>query len=206
MSRLRTRNRSALAAATLLTVAVAAGLSGCAGAEEDPLRVPTKTTAQTPEPTVTLTPIPSPSTTPGEDPEADVAAAIETYEAYVDASNNVDVTQETTWQPMLNLLANKLKSSTEGSLSELATAGTQLTGDTKILLAELAGQDANRVVLDVCIDISGTDAIDKNGNSLVDKNREPISPMRVRVIPVGDASSAVWKIDHIAFRDDGAGC
>lgn len=174
-------------------------LAGCTPAPPEPLPIPTSATASTPSAT------PSPAYTPGVDPDADVAAAIATYEAYVAAENGVVIADRETWDPLLDLLVGEMRDGTLDTLTTMAAEGTRLTGAAVILSAVLAGQDTERVVLDVCVDIGGTDIVGADGVSLVSPTREPVSAMRVRVVPVG-SDSEQWKVDYIIFRDDGPAC
>ena len=171
-------------------------LAGCTDAPEEPLPIPTS--SKTAEPT------PTPEYTPGVDPEADVAAAIKTYEAYVEAENGLVVSDRSTWDPYLDLLVGEMRDGTLARLTAMAEDGTSLSGETRILSTSLFGQDAQRVVLDVCLDIGDTDIVGKDGLSLVSADRDPISAMRVRVVPGDDTSS--WNVDYIIFRDDGPTC
>lgn len=170
-------------------------LAGCAS----PPSGPTSNATSTPSAT------PTPAYTPGVDPDADVAAAIAAYEAYVEAENQVAIADRSTWDPLLDLIVGEMRDGTLETLMSMAEDGTTLTGGALILSAAVAGQDSERVVLDVCLDIGGTDIVGADGASLVSPTRLPISAMRVRVVPVV-AAEVMWKIDYIIFREDGPEC
>lgn len=160
---------------------------------------PTSNATSTPSAT------PTPAYTPGVDPDADVAAAIAAYEAYVEAENQVAIADRSTWDPLLDLIVGEMRDGTLETLMSMAEDGTTLTGGALILSAAVAGQDSERVVLDVCLDIGSTDIVGADGASLVSPTRLPISAMRVRVVPVV-AAEVMWKIDYIIFREDGPEC
>ncbi len=171
-------------------------LAGCTDAPEEPLPIPTS--SKTAEPT------PTPEYTPGLDPEADVAAAIKTYEAYVAAGNNVVVADEATWAPVLSLTTGGLRDATEASFEDMRANGRDLKGAAQIASADLAGRESGIIVLDTCLDVSNTDVVASGGVSVLDPDRSPVSSLRVRFVLGEDAAS--WLLDHVAFRDDGPAC
>ena len=179
-------------------VAVVLMLSGCAVEGEEPLPVP-------PPNSVTPSVEPAPEYTPGVDADADVAAAIATYEAYVAASNELVVADRDTWDPVLELTTGRMREASESSFEDMNANGRELQGDAHIASASLAGTQEELIVLDACLDVSDTDVLDSSGESTLDPERASVSWLRVRLV-AEDGQDNPWQIEHIAFREDGPQC
>lgn len=125
-------------------VALLIALAGCTSTPDEPLPVPTSASSTTP----------TPEYTPGLDPEADVEAAIKTYEAYVEASNELVIADRETWEPVLDLLLEDYKASSLATYEEMADRGEAFDGEASVLLAEADEVAGTALRLHVCTDFS----------------------------------------------------
>ncbi|MFK4113682.1 hypothetical protein ACI2K6_03570 [Microbacterium sp. NPDC006705] len=142
------RRRHAVAA----VLAVALLTTGCGSPASSP----------TPEPTATA-PSPTDSDT------AAFAAAEATYRAYVDALNAVDLSDPTTFEPVLALTTDEAEVSVARSFEEMRSKSWQVEGRSTIV--SLSPDEMNaartRATLAVCLDVSRVSVVDKNGASMV---------------------------------------
>lgn len=159
--------------ARLLAVVALAGAAavGCAGSP-----APTDTT-------------PAPLT----DEEA-FAAAEETYRAYVDALNEVDLSDPETFEPVYALTTGDLNAEDRRNFSEWQAESLQIRGDAEIEqivhVAVDRTEEAPHVVLETCYDVSGVDVLAPDGTSLVDAGRPAIQPLRVTALLAGSSTDA----------------
>lgn len=163
----------------LLGMTVLIALAGCVG--EPPEQRPVVT--------------PTPAYTPGVDPEADVAAAIETYEAYVEASNNLVLADRETWDPVLDLLLEDYRASSLAIYEEMAENGEAFRGEARILSAVENGVQSSMIRLHVCTDFSAVVVLDSSGTLIARPVGDGIRSMNVVLEPV-QGGEARW---HIGF-------
>lgn len=164
-------------------------LAGCTPAPSEPLPIPTSATASTPSAT------PTPAYTPGVDPDADVAAAIAAYEAYVEASNNLVVSDRDTWDPVLDLLLDDYRASSLAIYEEMAANGESFQGEAVILSTEANGVQASILRLHVCTDFSQVLVLNRDGAVIAKPPGDGIRSMNVVLEPV-EGSDSLW---HIGF-------
>ena len=150
--------------------------------------------------TLTTTDSPNPGYTPGLDPEADVAAAIETYEAYVEASNRIDVSDRETWDPVLDLLAEPYRSGSLSGYAELSEVGQYFDGSAKILSAEPTEVQATIIVLHECTDFSTRFLRGADGEQIGNAADYGVRSMHV-VFQADMAQELGWLIYHFAQSD-----
>lgn len=151
------RTGSALAAAGLLV-----GMLSACTPEADPTPTPTKTAAF------------------ATDEEA-FAAAEETYRAFIDAQNKLDLSDESTFEAVYALTADAAYAAIRESLTQLQAQGVTLTGSSVVtgvepLQANLASGD---VTMHVCVDVSATDLLDEQGASIVPPSRADVQSLVV---------------------------
>ncbi len=171
-------------------------LAGCTDAPEEPLPIPTS--SKTAEPT------PTPEYTPGVDPEADVAAAIKTYEAYVEASNELVLAERATWDPVLDLLAEPYRSESVTNYEGLAESGLSLEGDARVLSTLAAETQPTIIVLAVCTDFSQTRTRDSDGQQVGEDSGYAVRAMNV-VFQTDESSDFGWLIYHFGESDAACG-
>lgn len=129
------------------------------------------TTACKPEPA------PSPSGPVFANEEAAFAAAEETYRAYVDALNQVDLSDPETFEAVYAWTTGEANAGEKKSLSRMHADGWTVEGDTLITEVALDSYDSDRipaVVLDICTDVSGVRVLDSSGQSVVAADRPEV--------------------------------
>lgn len=167
------RNLRASTLATLVVIAVL--LSGCTG-EPEPVE-----------------------TTPLFASEAEAfAAAEETYRAYVDALNQVDLSDPETFEPVFALTTGELYATDRKNFSDWHAAGVSLVGESSVLsvrpqnVTALNGHEVV-ITIDACYDVANVDVLDSSGNSLVTPDRPTIQSLTVHLSPMSDSSDLAVK-------------
>lgn len=147
-------------------------------------------------------PAPSPTPTGFASEEEAFAAAEATYRAYVDALNQVDLSDPATFEPVFDLTAGDARDSISKELSRMHAEGWNVSGDTRITTLKLADSQDGTVSLSVCADVSGVSLEDASGNSMVSTDRPPVQPLSIEV------SNADGKlaITSIVGRDGAPSC
>ena len=180
------RNAAVAALASLLV------LAGCSGESAPPEISPV---------TLTTTDSPNPGYTPGLDPEADVAAAIKTHEAYVEASNRLDVSDRETWDPVLDLLLDDYRASSVAIYEQMAADGESFNGSARILSAEPGEVYANILRLHVCTDFSELLLLDRSGTMIGKPTDYTVRSLNVVLEPVDDVNFP-WRIGTFGESDE----
>ena len=150
---------------------------------------------------VGCSPAPEPTPTPtaafASEEEA-FAAAEETYRAYNDAFNAVDLSDPGTFERLYELSSGDFETADRETLSKLHAANYEFTGE--MTVAKFRGVESDssikQVVAEVCIDVSKTDVVDQAGASVVNADRPAMNPLRVTFVFAKDR----WLIDR-ADRD-----
>jgi len=171
-------------AAAALSALLALALAGCT----------------TPEP-------PEPTSTPAFTSEAEAfAAAEETYRAYVDALNAVDLSDPETFEAVYALTTGEANAGERRSLTTMHADGWQVAGQTLIRSVDLesAETSAGTVILAVCSDVSGVSVLDANGESVVSTDRPPLQASSV-TLAVGAGPSESLLISAIEGGDHECG-
>lgn len=129
------------------------------------------------------TPSPGPTPTPtGFATEAEAFAAAEaTYRAYVDALNQVDLSDPATFEPVYELTAGELNASERESYSQLHAQGSTISGKITYSNAELLNRSDNVATIAVCLDVSEVDVLDSTGSSIVPESRPDVQSVAVDV-------------------------
>ncbi|HIE61439.1 MAG TPA: hypothetical protein EYQ02_07255, partial [Microbacterium sp.] len=117
---------------------------------------------------------PTPTPTPtGFASEAEAFAAAEaTYRAYVDALNQVDLSDPSTFEEVYRWTTGDANAAIRTSLSSMAAENWTVSGESTVTVVELsaingaAGRD--KVALAVCVDVSRVNVIDADGISQVE--------------------------------------
>jgi hypothetical protein len=148
------------------------------------------------------TPGPTETTpTPLTDEQA-FAAAEETYRAYVDALNQVDLSDPETFEPVYALTTGDLNSQDRRNFSEWQAETLTIEGDAQV--AEVAPMTIDRrqgsleVVLEACYDVSRVDVRTPDGASLVDSTRPPVQPLKIRTVTEPGRSPLITAIEPAA--------
>lgn len=147
-------------------------------------------------------PEPSPTPTGFASEEEAFAAAEETYRAYVDALNDVDLADPQTFEPVYALLAGEALDGSKKELTSLHSQGLVKSGPTK--LAEFTAIDINEdegsVEVGVCLDVSEVDIQDAEGASIVPPERKDFQALDVTLASAAGDTDLV--ITSSAVRDD----
>jgi hypothetical protein len=149
-----------------------------------------------------LAPQPEPSPTPTavfSSEEEAFAAAEETYRAYVEAANTVDLSVPATFEPMFALTTGRLSAEARKTFSSMHADGWVVEGETRVVLAEPLdiSRDRREVVLAVCQDVSDVTVVDSTGMSVVASDRPDVQSMEATLVhhPSGPAGYLVAEID-----------
>ncbi len=144
------------------------------------------------------TPAPEPSTSASLSDEEAFAVAEETYRAYVDALNEVDLADPATFEPVYALTTGELNAQDRESFSTWYAEGFTLTGEAGIRQVSLGSLDrsGNDLIVDlnVCYDVTAVDVLRPDGSSVVDPGRPDIQPLQIS--EKVDSSGAL--ISHIS--------
>lgn len=126
-------------------------------------------------------PPPSPSPSGFASEEEAFAAAEETYRAYIDALNAVDLQDPETFEPLYELTAGAFNADLRESYSERYAAGWTSSGAIKITLTQpmASNSELDSVSLHVCVDVSNFEAHDADGNSVVSPDREDVQALTI---------------------------
>ncbi|MBV0893968.1 hypothetical protein [Microbacterium sp. NC79] len=164
-------------------------LAGCTSTPDEPLPVPTSAPSTTP-----------PEYTPGLDAEADVEAAIKTYEAYVEASNNLVIADRETWDPVLELLLEDYKASSITTYEGMAERGEVLEGEATIVSAELDEALGTVLRIHVCTDFS--EALIRNADGTLIGSVEDYGVQSMNVVLQADGTAQYsWRIGFFGESD-----
>lgn len=154
-------------------VAVALTVSGCSG-----------------------TPAPAESTPGFTTEEEAFAAAEETYRAYVDALNQVDLSDPETFEPVFALTTGDANANIRQTLSEMHADRWTVSGESIPTTIEPVDVVSARVSLAVCLDVSDVRVVDGTRASVVAANRGDVQSVLVTIGATNQTTSAtVEQID-----------
>ncbi len=129
-------------------------------------------------------PAPSPSPTGFASEEEAFAAAEATYRAYVDALNQVDLSDPATFEAPLAWTTGDLNAADKKSFSQSHAENERLVGAFKVSLVEPARWDrqTGTASLFTCLDVSNTDVLNSDGASIVPADRSPVIALDVDLV------------------------
>ncbi|MBD3751678.1 MAG: hypothetical protein IE935_04375 [Micrococcales bacterium] len=150
-------------------------------------------------------PAPTPTPTGFASEEEAFAAAEATYRAYVDALNQVDLSDPSTFEEVYRWTTGDANAGDREGLSQYHADRVTVTGDSVILLAEPGRPDpAGPWTLAVCLDVSAVEVTDAEGNSLVDPDRAPVQTLTISLEPA--ATTFGLAIESIGPREGEPRC
>lgn len=151
-------------------------------------------------------PEPTPTPTGFSSEEEAFAAAEETYRAYVDALNAVDLADPETFEAVYQWTTGELNASDRQGLTSYQAEGLRVEGASTVPLIVPASFDgASEVSLHACLDVSDVQVFDTSNNSLVPDDRSDIQ--RIKISLTGSETSPTGLvISSIASREDGPPC
>ena len=112
------------------------------------------------------------------------AAAEETYRAYVDALNQVDLSDPNTFEPIYDLTTGDANAGARKTFSRMHAEGLIVSGPTVAAVVEprqMGGGDPISVELAVCLDVSEVTVTDAAGASAVSPNRPDVQSILVTI-------------------------
>ncbi|UUT35843.1 hypothetical protein [Microbacterium elymi] len=134
-------------------------------------------------------------------------AAEETYRAYVDATNKVDLSDPATFEDVFHLTTGQQNADDKKALTAYHAAGVTESGESQIELirATSAASDLSKVELAICLDVSDVKVVDSAGKSLVDPNRVDVQRLAVTLNDTATSGRSLL-ISEIKGRDGGPRC
>jgi hypothetical protein len=111
------------------------------------------------------------------------AAAKATYRAYVDALNEVDLSDPETFEGVYSWTTGEANASARQTFSEMHANEWDVAGHSVPTTIELSDQSASEVSLAVCVDVSEVKLIDASGRSVVEADRPDVQTMLVTLVP-----------------------
>ena len=156
------------------------------------------------------TPTPEPTPTPtgfASDAEA-FRAAEETYRAYVDALNQVDLADPKTFEPVFAWTTGDANRAARKSFTEMHANGWTVEGLSLPLLVELRAFDrsSQTVSLSVCLNVSDVQLRDAAGESVVAADRRDVQSMAVDMARASAADPELLLISKIDGREGDPEC
>ncbi|MEV5071819.1 hypothetical protein MRBLMI12_003467 [Microbacterium sp. LMI12-1-1.1] len=151
---------------------------------------------------------PEPTPTPAFSSEAEVFAAAEaTYRAYVDALNQVDLSDPETFEAVYELTTGEANSGARETFSQMHADRWVVDGPTVVDLLEPSQTQptSGYVEIDVCLDVSQVTLVDSDGESVVASDRRDVQSMRVALEP-SPTNPTGFAISRIDGREDGPAC
>lgn len=171
----------------LLALAIAvAAMSGCSGAPA---------------------PAPTEATPPFASEEEAFAAAEATYREYVEALNDVDLSDPKTFEPVFALTTGGADAAIRKSLSQMHADSWVVSGESVVasVSRRTIEPSLESAALDICLDVSRVRVVDESGGSVVEPDRGDVHAMRV-TLQGNTAKDGTWKISTIAGRDGAPSC
>lgn len=157
-----------------------------------------------------LAPAPDPTPTPtaafASEAEA-FAAAEETYRAYVDAANNVDLAEPATFEPMYAWTTGTLSAEARKAFSQMHADGWTVRGVTRVVLVEGddSPEDYSAIALAICQDVSDVSVIDAGGESVVAPDRPDTQSLEAELV-ADESSPTGYLIERIEGREGEPTC
>jgi hypothetical protein len=99
------------------------------------------------------------------------AAAEATYRAYVDALNDVDLSDPATFEPVFALTTGEANANERKNLSTMHADGWVVSGDTEIITVTPLVHEGEVVRIRACTSVENVDVLDATGMSVVSPDR-----------------------------------
>jgi hypothetical protein len=132
-------------------------------------------------------PAPSPSAAAFATEAEAFAAAEETYRAYVDALNQVDLSDPETFEAVYAWTTGELNSSDRKNFSAWHADGYSKSGDARVgsvvgSRVRSVGGPAPEVDLDACYDVSDVTVVDSAGISVISPDRPDVQKLKISLV------------------------
>lgn len=151
-------------------------------------------------------PTPAPTSAFASEEEA-FAAAEKTYRAYVDALNDVDLSDPATFEDVYQWETGEAEEADKKNLTRYHAEGNSIEGDTvvrQLSKHEVSGS-FRAVTIYGCLDVSTVVLRNREGQSLVSDDRNPIQSVLV-TLASAPASSTGMLVSKISGRTEGPAC
>ena len=145
---------------------------------------------------------------PEPSPTAPAFATEETYRAYVDALNQVDLSDPETFEAVYEWTTGDANAEARATLSEMHADGWSVSGASIPAVVEprsLGGSRLSEVNVAVCLDVSGVQLVDANGQSVVTADRPDLQSMLVSM-EASPSTETGWAIEAFQGRDGEPRC
>lgn len=126
---------------------------------------------------------------PADSDAAAFAAAEETYRAYVEALNAVDLADPSTFEPVYALTTGEVQEADRRNLDRYNAENVTLSGASIITSMKY---DAESRLLQACLDVSAVELTAPDGASLVDPDRRAVQSL---IISFDDSASRIAHIE-----------
>lgn len=125
-------------------------------------------------------PLPPPGPTPGFTSKAEAFAAAEkTYRAYVDALNEVDLSDPETFEAVYAWTTGEANAEARTTFTRMHADGWVVEGQSEPTVIDLHTDTVRKVRLAICLDVSGVKLTDDSGRSVVTDDRPAVQSMLV---------------------------
>lgn len=128
-------------------------------------------------------PTPTPSAPFATEDEA-FAAAEATYRAYVDALNQVDLSDPETFEPVYALTTGDANATERENLSRMSAEGWSVAGASLVTRVDsLSDSSESSISIGACVDVSAVTLLNSVGVSQVDPSRPVVQSVRADLAP-----------------------
>ncbi|MFG6493521.1 hypothetical protein [Microbacterium sp. P03] len=136
------------------------------------------------------------------------AAAEQTYRNYVDALNQVDLSDPSTFEPVYAWTTGDANANARESYTRMHADGWQVSGESSLALVEphpREAGDAGIYDLAVCLDVSDITGTDAEGKSVVSPDRRDVQSMLIS-LKVSVESPTKLLVSNIDGREGAPSC
>ncbi|MFB8386022.1 hypothetical protein ACFC3F_02660 [Microbacterium sp. NPDC055910] len=135
------------------------------------------------------------------------AAAEETYRAYVDALNQVDLSDPATFEAVYAWTTGEANANERRSFSEMHAAGLTVSGISRYDAFNPVSFAASEgvVIVELCMDVSDVDLLDQSQTSVVPGSRPDLQPAVVTFHQSDATATGLWISSSVAKEDASCG-
>ncbi|MHC2997999.1 hypothetical protein OB08_01725 [Microbacterium sp. HJ5] len=155
------------------------------------------------------TPEPTPTATSAFADEAEAfAAAEETYRAYVDALNRVDLSNPETFEDVYAWTTGEANAEAREMFSQMHADGWSVAGASEPTVVEprlAGGAGMSSAEVAVCLDVSDVVLLDSAGDSMVSTDRPDVQKMLV-TLESSSSTETGWIVSDFNGRDGEPQC
>jgi hypothetical protein len=136
------------------------------------------------------------------------AAAEETYRAYVDALNRVDLSDPETFEAVYAWTTGDANAQVRETFSQMHADGWTVSGDSRPTLVQPLVGGSNgftQVEVAVCLDVTAVQLVDEAGESVVSADRPDVQSMLI-TMQATDNTTTGWTIERFDGREGEPAC